>query len=47
MVAEEESQKKLLSQIKQEMIEEGSFKSYRSNYFVEGLLRRMIRVVPE
>lgn len=47
MVAEEESQCKLLSQIKEEKIKEGSMKSYRSNYYVDGLLRRMIRVVPE
>lgn len=47
MAADEESQKKLLSQIKEEMKKEGSYKSYRSNYFVDGLLRRMIRVVPE
>jgi len=47
MEAEEESQRKLLSQIKEEKIKEGSMKSYRSNYYVDGLLRRMIRVVPE
>jgi hypothetical protein len=43
----EENQKKLRSQVKEESIEEGSFKSYRSNYYVDGLQRRMIRVVPE
>lgn len=47
MEAEEESQRKLLSQIKEEKIKEGSLKSLRSNYYVDGLLRRMIRVVPE
>ncbi|MDO9508821.1 MAG: SpoIVB peptidase S55 domain-containing protein [Thermovirgaceae bacterium] len=47
MEEEEESQRKLLSQIKEEKIKEGSMKSYRSNYYVDGLLRRMIRVVPE
>lgn len=47
MEAEEESQRKLLSQIKEEKIKEGSMKSYRSNYYVDGLLRRTIRVVPE
>ncbi|MDD4024195.1 MAG: SpoIVB peptidase S55 domain-containing protein [Synergistales bacterium] len=45
--AEEELQRKLRSQRKEEKIREGSFKSYRSNYYVDGLLRRMIRVVPE
>ncbi|HQL03406.1 MAG TPA: hypothetical protein PKY02_08550 [Synergistales bacterium] len=44
---EEESQKKLRSQVKEESIKEGSFKSYRSNYFVDGLQRRMIKVIPE
>ncbi|MFA5622390.1 MAG: SpoIVB peptidase S55 domain-containing protein [Thermovirgaceae bacterium] len=43
----EENQRKLRSQVKEESIEEGSFKSYRSNYYVDGLQRRMIRVVPE
>jgi hypothetical protein len=43
----EENQKKLRSQVKEESIKEGSFKSYRSNYYVDGLQRRMIRVVPE
>ncbi len=43
----EENQRKLMSQVKEESIEEGSFKSYRSNYYVDGLQRRMIRVVPE
>lgn len=47
MEAEEESGRKLLSQIKEEMIKEGSFRSYRSNYYVDGLIRRIIRVVPE
>lgn len=47
MEAEEESQRKLLSQIKEEKIQEGSMKIFRSNYYVDGLLRRMIRVVPE
>ena len=45
--AEEESQRKLLSQVKEEKLKEGSIKSYRSNYYIDGLLRRMIRVVPE
>jgi len=44
---EEESQKKLRSQVKEESIKEGTFKSYRSNYFVDGLQRRTIKVVPE
>jgi len=44
---EEEGQKKLRSQVKEESIKEGSFKSFRSNYFVDGLLRRTIKVVPE
>ncbi len=47
MESEEESQRKLLSQIKEEKIKEGSMKIFRSNYYVDGLLRRMIRVVPE
>jgi len=40
----EEQDKRLLSEIKKEKMEKGLLKVYKSNYYVDGLLRKLIKV---
>lgn len=44
---EEEEEQKLLSEIKEKRMKEGTLRLFRSNYYVEGLMRRILRVRPE
>lgn len=40
----EEQDKRLLSEIKKEKMEKGLLKVYKSNYYVDGLLRKLVKV---
>ncbi|MBN1332811.1 MAG: peptidase S55, partial [Synergistales bacterium] len=41
-----EEEDELLSQVKKRRIEEGTLKIFKSDYFVEGLLRKTIKILP-